>query len=53
MVMACRTPSLAQKEDQAKEKNWLPLSEVTVSGTPKRATQLDMKASIQDSAEIP
>jgi hypothetical protein len=44
MVMACRTPSLEQEEDQAKEENWLPLSEVTVSGTQKRVTQLDMNA---------
>ncbi len=53
MVMACRTPSLEQKKDQAKEENWLPLSEVTVSGTQKRVTQLDMNASVQESAEIP
>ncbi len=34
IVMACRILSLAQKEDQAKEENWLSLSEVTVLGTP-------------------
>jgi hypothetical protein len=36
---------LVQADDHRAEVNWVPLSMVTVSGTPKRATQLEMKAS--------
>ncbi len=50
--MTCRIRIL-QKEDQVNEENWLPLSEVTVSGTPNQETQLDMKASTQEAAAIP
>ncbi len=38
-------PRLVQVEDHRAEVNCVPLSEVTVPGTPKRATQLEMKAS--------
>ncbi len=32
--------------------NWVPLSEVTVSGMPKRATQVEKKTSMQVEAEM-
>jgi hypothetical protein len=38
-------PRLVQVEDHRAEVNCVPLSVVTVPGTPKRATQLEMKAS--------
>jgi hypothetical protein len=40
-------PRLVQADDHRAEVNWVPLSMVTVSGTPKRATQLEVKASTQ------
>jgi hypothetical protein len=43
---------LLQKDIQAAEANWVPLSEVNVSGTPKRATHEDRKASTHPEAEI-
>jgi hypothetical protein len=38
-------PRLVKADNHRAEVNWVPLSMVTVSGTPKRATQLAMKAS--------
>jgi hypothetical protein len=38
-------PRLVQVEDHRAEVSCVPLSVVTVPGTPKRATQLEMKAS--------
>jgi hypothetical protein len=43
---------LLQKAAQEAEANWVPLSEVTVTGTPKRETQEDRKASTQLRAEM-
>jgi hypothetical protein len=45
-------PRLVQADDHRAEVNWVPLSVVTVSGTPKRATQLGMKASTHVLASI-
>jgi hypothetical protein len=39
-------PRPVQVEDHRAEVNYVPLSVVTIPGTPKRATQLEMKASI-------
>jgi hypothetical protein len=44
-------PACPQKEAHAAEENCAPLSVVTVSGTPKRATQEDKKALMQEAAE--
>ena len=38
-------PRLMQVDDHRADVNCVPLSVVTVPGTPKRATQLEMKAS--------
>jgi hypothetical protein len=38
-------PRLVQADDHRVEVNWAPLSVVTVTSMPKRATQLAMKAS--------
>jgi hypothetical protein len=45
-------PRLVQVEDHRAEVNCVPLSVVTVPGTPKRATQLEMKASTHVLASI-
>ncbi len=45
MVSTCLIPRLVQADVHRAEVNWVPLSVVTVSGTPKHATQLEMKAS--------
>jgi hypothetical protein len=50
--MTCLTPNLLQKAAHVDEENWAPLSDVRVSGTPKRATQWKKKASTQVAAEI-
>jgi hypothetical protein len=44
-------PVCPQKEAHEVEENWAPLSVVTVSGTPKRATHEDKKALMQEAAE--
>jgi hypothetical protein len=41
-----------QKDVHEADANWVPLSEVNVSGTPKRATQEDRKASTHEEADI-
>jgi hypothetical protein len=41
-----------QNEAQETEENCAPLYDVTVSGTPKRATQADRKASMQEAVAI-
>ena len=45
-------PSYLQTPVQMEDMNWLPLSEVRVSGTPNLATQVEIKALTQDSAVI-
>jgi hypothetical protein len=45
-------PRLVQADDHRAEMNWVPLSVVTVSGMPKRATQLAIKASTHVLASI-
>jgi hypothetical protein len=51
--MACLIPRLLQKDVHGAEVNWAPLSDVRVSGTPKHATQVERKASMQEAEEIP
>jgi hypothetical protein len=51
--MACLIPRPLQKDVHVAEVNWAPLSVVRVSGTPKRATQVERKASTQEAEEIP
>jgi hypothetical protein len=41
-----------QKEAQIAKKNWAPLSVVTISGMPKRATHVVRNAPVQEAAEI-
>jgi hypothetical protein len=45
-------PNRWQKEAQVAEENWAPLSMVTDSGTPKRATHVARNASMQEAADI-
>ena len=46
MVNTYLMPRHVQLLDHKTEVNWVPLSVVTVAGTPKQATQLVMKASV-------
>jgi hypothetical protein len=50
--MMCLTPNLLQKAAHVEDENWAPLSEVRVSGTPKRVTQCKKKTSTQEAAEV-
>ena len=45
-------PSSLQTPVQMEDMNWLPLSEVRVSGTLNLATQVEVNACMQDSAVI-
>ena len=45
-------PSSLQTPVQMEDMNWLPLSEVKVSGTPNLETNVEIKARTQDSAVI-
>ena len=46
MVRMCLIPIRAHAEDHSDEVNCVPLSVVTVAGTPKRATQPEIKLSV-------
>jgi hypothetical protein len=52
VVITCLIPRPLQKEVHEAEENWVPLSEVRVSGTPNLATQQERNADTQEAADI-
>ena len=52
MVVACETFNVSQILAQMEDVNLAPLLEVNRAGTPKHTTQVEIKAHVQDSADI-